>query len=89
MKSLREWALDLKVEPSTLSRWIKGQRKVPDQYKAVLPLIQADLKPHKSSQIGNKNLATNGDIVDLASSESTLNPFAKVRILARQPPIFE
>jgi hypothetical protein len=74
MKSLREWASELKVEPSTLSRWIKGQRKVPEQYKAVLSLIIADLKPHKSSKFGNKILATNESLVELASNFSASKP---------------
>ena len=68
MKSLRDYAQELNVAPITLSRWISGQRKVPNQFKAVLPLIVQDLKPHKSNKIGYNNLVTNENHTDLASN---------------------
>ncbi len=68
---MQEWAKELKIEPSQLSRWLSGKtKKIPEHIKPILPIIRANLKAHKSNKFLQQNIATNESIVDLASNSN-------------------
>jgi hypothetical protein len=80
LKSLTQWAEDLKVEKSQLSRWLSGTtKKVPAHIEPVLPIIKANLKAHKSTKFATNILQQTDSIVDLASESIKIRDSESVR----------